>query len=274
MSKKLSSVLVIAAIGFIVVLLLSSQIFYTLKPGEAGIIFRKFGNGLDKEHVLHAGFHTIAPWNAIYIYNVRERNQEEQLDILDKNGLSINADFFIRYKPKEDKIGYIHERFGKNYLNTLIIPKVRAIVREIMGRYTAEEIFSTKRTELERVIRKSIQEALGSSTNNIDVTDLGIRSIQLPAQIKKAIQNKLQQEQEAMAYKFKLEKEKSEAERKRIAAEGEARANHIINSSLTDQLLKMRAIEVTGQLITSPNSKVIVVGNGKDNLPILMSGDK
>jgi len=274
MNKKFTSVLVIASLVLIVLLIFSSSIFYTLQPGEASIIFRKFGGGLDKEHVQKEGFHTKAPWNDKIIYNIRERNQEETMDILDKNGLSLNADFYIRFKPMTEKIGYLHERFGKNYLNALIIPKTRALVREIMGRYTAEEIFSTKRAELEKEIRKSIRSYLGAEPNYIDITDVGIRSIVLPEQIKKAIQNKLQQEQEALAYKFRLNKEKAEAERKRIAAEGEARANQIINSSLTGNLLKMRAIEVTSKLITSPNSKVIVVGNGNDNLPILMSGDK
>ena len=274
MNKKLSSVLVMSAIGFIVIVLLSSSIFYTLKPGEAGVVFRKFSDGLDKENVLGAGFHVLAPWNAMYVYDIKERNQEEHLDILDKNGLSIVADIFIRFRPVANKIGYIHERFGKNYMNSLVIPKIRATVREVMGHYSAEEIFATKRTEVESAIRKNIRLSLGNEENNVDVTDLGIRGIQLPKQIKDAIESKLGQEQEALAYEFKLQKEEAEAKRKIIAAEGEASANKIINNSLTDKLLQMRAIEVTAKLITSPNSKVIVIGNGKDNLPVLLAGDK
>ena len=100
-----------------------------------------------------------------------------------------------------------------------------------------------------------------------------IRSISLPDQIKNAIESKLQQEQEALAYQFRLEKEKSEAERKRIAAEGEAKANRIINNSLTPNLLKMRGIEATSKLAESPNSKVIVVGSGKDGLPIILGNN-
>jgi regulator of protease activity HflC (stomatin/prohibitin superfamily) len=273
MNKKLSSVLVLAAIGFVVVVLLSSQIFYTLKPGEVGVVFRKFGSGLDKENIKQAGFHVLAPWNALYVYDVREKNQEEHLDILDKSGLSIVADVFIRFRPKFDKIGHIHERFGENFMNTLVIPKIRASVREVMGHYTAEEIFATKRTEVENEIRRRIAESLGSEENNIELTDLGIRSIQLPKQIKDAIESKLQQEQEALAYEFKLQKEEAEAKRRKIAAEGEAAANMIINNSLTDKLLQMRAIEVTEKLVTSPNSKVILVGNGNDNLPVLLTGD-
>ena len=100
-----------------------------------------------------------------------------------------------------------------------------------------------------------------------------IRSINLPAQIKQAIENKLQQEQEALAYKFRLDKELSEADRKRIAAEGEAVANKIINNSLTPELLKMRGIEATIKLAESPNSKVIVIGGGDSGLPLILGSN-
>ena len=100
-----------------------------------------------------------------------------------------------------------------------------------------------------------------------------IRSINLPDKIKQAIESKLQQEQEALAYQFRLDKEKSEAERKRIAAEGESAANKIINNSLTPSLLKMRGIEATLKLAESPNSKVVVIGQGEDGLPLILGGN-
>ncbi len=100
-----------------------------------------------------------------------------------------------------------------------------------------------------------------------------IREVELPAGIKQAIESKLQQEQEALAYKFKLDKEKSEAERKRIAAEGEAAANKIINSSLTSSLLRMRGIEATIALSQSPNAKVIVIGSGKGRIALILGNN-
>ena len=142
-----------------------------------------------------------------------------------------------------------------------------------MGRYTAEEIYSTKRAEVENLIQDEASEVLKKPGNNIILKSLLIRSITLPAQIKEAIENKLQQEQEALAYQYRLDREKSEAERKRIAANGEATANKIINSSLTPALLKMRGIEATTLLAESPNSKVIVIGNSKDGLPIILGGN-
>jgi regulator of protease activity HflC (stomatin/prohibitin superfamily) len=153
----------------------------------------------------------------------------------------------------------------------LVIPEVRSTVRQVMGRYTAEEIYSTKRAEVETSITTETENIL--HTNNVKAAAVLIRSITLPEQIKAAIENKLQQQQESLAYQYRLDKEKSEAERKRIAAEGESRANNIINNSLTDKLLKMRGIEATLELSKSPNSKVIVVGSGKDGMPLILGNN-
>jgi regulator of protease activity HflC (stomatin/prohibitin superfamily) len=153
----------------------------------------------------------------------------------------------------------------------LVIPEVRSSVRQVAGRYTAEEIYSTKRAEVEQSIITETKKAL--SANFIDMRALLIRSINLPAQIKGAIENKLQQEQEALAYEFRLKREESEAERRRIEAEGIANYNRIINASLTDKILTQRGIEATTSLAESPNSKVVVIGSGKDGLPIILGNN-
>jgi regulator of protease activity HflC (stomatin/prohibitin superfamily) len=214
-----------------------------------------------------------APWNNVYTYDVSEISKEESMDVLDKSGLSISVDVTIPFSPKKNKIGEIQETFKGDYVNSLVIPEVRSSVRQVMGRYTADEIYSTKRSEVEGAIKKETEAILSSESNNIDMKAMLIRSINLPPQIKQAIEMKLQQEQEALAYEFRLQKEKSEAERKKIAAEGEATANKIINSSLTPELLKMRGIEATTDLSKSPNSKVIVIGSGKEGLPLILGGN-
>ncbi len=267
-NRKYLPFIVIGVIVLFVIIIFSSSIFYTIDPGERAVIFKKFGIGLDKENVVDPGFHYKAPWNDLYVYTVKESTAEEKMDVLDKNGLSINVDVTVRFHPVYKRIGYLHEEFGKAYVTNLVVPEVRSAVRQVMGRYTAEEIYSTKRAEVESAIVSETQTTL--EENNIATKALLIRSIILPEPIKLAIENKLKQEQEALAYQFRLEKEKSEAERKRIAAEGEAKANDIINSSLTNNLLKMRGIEATTALANSQNSKVIVIGSGKEGLPIIL----
>lgn len=272
-NRKLLPVIVISVIALIVVLGLSSSIFYTVQANERAVLFKKFSGGLDKENVIQPGFNIKAPWNDLIVFDVAETKVEENMDVLDKNGLSISVDVSVRFYPRFDRIGFIYERFRLSYINTLVIPEVRSTVRQVMGRYTAEEIYSTKRAEVETAIRTETAEVLGNDTNNVTMTALLIRSINLPDKIKQAIESKLQQEQEALAYQFRLDKEKSEAERKRIAAEGESQANKIINNSLTPALLKMRGIEATLKLAESPNSKVVIVGSSEDGLPLILGNN-
>lgn len=271
MNNRRLPAIILGVIAFIVVIALSSSLFFTISATERAVMFYPFGKGLDKDNIIGPGTHIKSPWNDRYIYKVNEMSSEENMDVLDKNGLSIHIDVTVRYYPIPDKIGYIHEQFTADYETVLVIPEVRSTVRQVMGRYTAEEIYSTKRAEVETAIKSETELILNK--NNVHATAVLIRSIALPEQIKQAIENKLQQEQEALAYQFRLDKEKSEAERKRIAAEGESRANLIINNSLTDKLLKMRGIEATLELSKSPNTKIIIVGSGKDGMPLILGNN-
>jgi len=271
MNNRRLPLIILGIIGFIILVSLSSSLFYTIGATERAIIFYPFGAGLDTDNVIPQGTHMKAPWNDVFVYKVNEMTTEEKMDILDKNGLSITVDITVRYFPIPDKIGLVHQKFTQDYVDVLVVPEVRSTVRQVMGRFTAEEIFSSKRAEVEASIKQETERILAA--NYVTATAVLIRAIVLPQQIKEAIESKLQQEQEALAYQFRLEKEKSEAERKRIAAEGESRANLIINNSLTDKLLKMRGIEATLELAKSPNSKIIVVGSSKDGLPMILGNN-
>ncbi|HYF69538.1 MAG TPA: prohibitin family protein [Ohtaekwangia sp.] len=270
-TRRFLPLIVLAVIALFILLGLSSSIFYKIGPSERAVIFYPFGSGLDKSTIIEPGTHLKAPWNDVIIYEIAETTSDENMDINDKNGLPIHVDVSVRYFPMPDKIGYIHEKFTKDYVNRFVIPEVRSVSRQIMAKFTAEEIYSTKRAEVEGSIQIETGKIL--SANYVNATAVLIRSIKLPEQIRIAIENKLQQEQEALAYQYRLDKEKSEAERKRIAAEGEAQANNIVNSSLSDKLLKMRGIEATLELSKSPNAKVIVIGSGKDGMPLILGNN-
>lgn len=271
MNNRKLPFIIAGVIALFVIMAISSSLFFTINATQRAVIFYKFGDGLDKENVVLPGVHMKAPWNDVFVYNVQETSEDEKMDVLDKSGLSIHVDISVRFKPISERIGYIYEKFNTDYVSVLIIPEVRSTVRQVMGRYTAEEIYSTKRAEVEETIKQESEKILHA--NNVTMVALLIKSIQLPDQIRIAIESKLQQQQEALAYQFRLDKEKSEAERKRIAAEGEARANNIVNSSLSDKLLKMRGIEATLELSKSPNAKVIVIGSGKDGMPLILGNN-
>ena len=273
-SSKLISVIVFLLFVLTILFSFASSIFYVIESTERAVIFYKFSSrGLDKENVIRPGFGIKAPWNDLYKFDITDNLIEETIDVLDGSGLSINVDVTMNYHLNYDSVGEIYETYQFDYNRRLIRPVFRSTVRDVMGRYTAEEIYSTKRAEVENLIQEEASEVLRQPGNNIVMKSLLIRSITLPAQIKAAIEMKLQQEQEALAYQYRLEKEKSEAERIRIEAQGRADANKIINSSLTPSLLKMRGIEATTKLAESPNSKVVVVGSGKDGLPLILGNN-
>ena len=272
-NRRYTILAVLAGALLLFIIAFANSIFFTLRPGERAVVFKRFGEGLDKQNVLQPGFHTKMPWNEVYVYDVTETKIEETLDVLDRNGLAINVDISVRFHPMYGKIGDIYEVFQQDYIDRLVIPEVRSTVRQVMGRYSAEEIYSTKRPEVEAAIRQETESTLSADGNYVVMRALLIRSIKLPDQIRTAIESKLKQEQEALAYQFKLEKERSEAQRRRIAAEGEAAANRIVNSSLSPMLLKMRGIEATMELSQSPNSKVVIIGSSKDGLPIILGNN-
>lgn len=269
--KSRQLIIITGLVVIIVVLIFSSRIFYVLKPGERGVVFHPITRELEKDNIRGIGLHMVAPWNKLFKYTVLEQAREETMDVLDKNGLSVNVDVTVRFNPIYDKIGDLHETFGTEYVNTLVIPEVRSSVRNVMGRFTAEEIYSTKRTEVETSIKSETEMIL--KERFIDMRALLIRSINLPTDIKVAIENKLTREQEALAMTYINEKERLEAERKLIEAQGIANYNRTVNASLTSNIIKLRGIEATLKLAESPNSKVVVVGNGEDGMPIILGGN-
>ncbi len=269
--KKAQYVIVSVVAVVVLLLIFGSQMFYVLKPGERAVIFKKFGMGLDKENIFIPGFHVIAPWNDLIRYDVREQKAEETMDVLDKGGLSIKVEVTIIFNPFYNKIGDLHENIGTNFISVMVIPNVRSAVRAVTGRFTAEEIYSTKRGEVEAEIIETTRNALAEK--NIEMKDLLIRSITLPEKIKAAIESKLQQQQEALAYKYRLDREKSEADRLRIEAQGIADYNKIISQSLTDNILKQKGIDATISLANSANAKVVVIGSGDDGMPLILGGN-
>ena len=271
MKQNLTSVAIFTVISLILIVALSSSMFITIESGERGVIFRQFGNGLDKENIYRPGFHMIAPWNSMYVYDVREKQLEEKMTVLSNDGLDIKLDVTVRVNPQHNKIGDLHEKFGDNYLNSLVSPEVRSSVRKIIGRYKPEELYSTKRDEVQQLIQKDLAESL--ALNYIELRATLIRDVALPDKVKAAIEDKLEAEQQAKKYEYTLQKERKEAERRVIEAQAKADANRILNASLTDKILKDKGIEATLKLANSPNSKVIVVGGGGDGLPLILGNN-
>jgi len=261
--------IIIGAIAFILFIALTNTTFITIDSGERGVLFKKFSGGLDKDKVYDQGFQVIMPWNTLHIYDVKTNEAFEAMEVLSKNGLSINIELSYLYQPIPDKIGYLHDEIGVNFKSKIIEPEIRSATREVIGQYNPEELYSTKReaiqTEIFAKTKKSIEE------NYIELDAILIRSVTLPDNLKEAIETKLAEEQLSLQYQYKIDRERQEAERRIIEAQAKADANKILNASLTDKILRDKGIEATLKLSSSPNTKVVVVGGSGDGLPLILN---
>ncbi len=244
----------------------------TINGGHAGVLFRTFGGGIDVDNPYGEGFHFISPFNNMTTYDVRQHEVAEEMNVLSSNGLEISADVSAWYQPVFNTLGVLHAEIGPDYMRKIVIPSLRSSARLVIGRYTPEQIYSTKRDVIEEEIYVETKKLLDKK--NVQLNQVLIRSIILPPTIKKAIEGKLQQEQLSLEYEFKLDKATKEAERQRIEAEGKAAANLIINASLTERILREKGIIATLQLAESNNAKVVVIGNTKDGLPLILGDSK
>ena len=254
-------------IGILVVFLLFKTAV-TIGSGEAGVLYKRFGGGVDTEQTYGEGFHIVAPWNDMIIYEVRQQEVFEVMQVLSSNGLEIKLEASVWYQPEYATLGKLHQEKGEDYVKRLIEPAIRSAARSVVGRYTPEQLYSSKRDVIQKEIYDEAKKILG--LQYIRVNEVLVRDVELPATIKEAIERKLKQEQTALEYEFRLQTAKKEAERQRIEAEGKANANKLLSASLTDKILQEKGIEATLKLSESPNSKVVVIGSGKSGMPIIL----
>jgi len=256
--------------GIFILFIFISKASINIGYGEAGVLFKTFGGGVvTDEPPIGEGFHIIAPWNKVYVYNVKQQEAfESKMQVLSSNGLEISLDISVLYQPLISELGLLHKTKGDNYLNIIIIPQIRAVARSVVGRYTPEQLYSTKRDAIQNEIFEETKKVV--ENQHVQLNAVLVRDVTLPIAIREAIERKLNQEQEALEYVFRIEKSKQEAERQRIDAEGKAAANRILSASLTSKILQEKGIEATLKLSESPNAKVIVIGSGESGLPIIL----
>ncbi|WP_461534143.1 prohibitin family protein [Sinomicrobium sp.] len=256
-------------IGIVLFLILITKSTITIGSGQAGVLYRTFGGGVVTDRPpMGEGFHFVMPWNKVFVYEVRQQELSEKMLVLSSNGLEIGVDATAWHQPSYDQLGSLHREKGEQYVDRVIRPAIRSAVRSVVGRYTPEQLYSSKRDVIQNEIQEETKKILDEQY--VQLNEVLVRDITLPATIKAAIETKLRQEQESLEYEFRIEKAEKEAERQRIEAEGKANANRILNASLTDQILREKGIQATLELSRSDNAKVIVIGSGKDGTPIIL----
>ena len=246
-----------------------NHIFIFIHPGEAGVHWERFKGGTVVNGYRDEGTSLIFPWDKIYVYNTRIQTVDDSLSILTLNGLTMDFEFAIRYRPKKLLVGMLHKTVGPEYQKAVIVPEVKSILRGIVGRYEPFHIYTSQKAITEEINQESI---LKLESKYIQIIDVLLKKIVLPEKIKNAIEEKLEQEQIAISFDFKLDRERKEAERKKIEAQGIYNFNKKVSESITPDILKYHGIRATEQISQSQNAKVIVIGAGKNGLPIILGG--
>lgn len=252
----------------IALIILFSKSTVTIGPGEGGVVFERFGDGINTEKTYGEGFQIVAPWNEMIVRKVRQQSVSDEMNVLSVNGLEVKVSGTVWYEPEFSNLGLLIKTKGEDYERELLDPAINAAARSVVGRYTPEQLYSSKRDVIEQEILDEVQKLL--EDQYLVVKRVLVEDVKLPTTIRTAIETKLKQEQESLEYEFRLAKAKKEAERQKIDAEGKAIANKILSESLTDKILQEKGIEATLELAKSTNSKVIVIGSGKDGLPIIL----
>jgi len=257
--------------------------------GNVGLLWLRFRSGtvLDPRLLKNEGLRIKSPWNEVFLYDLRLQSTTDTYNAIARDGVSLTATINTRFRLKPDAIPQLHQSIGPNYLVTLVRPSIGSRMREVIADYTAEEVYSTKRQEIQDRIRAGVEAGMGekmmerdksedyeayktSLANMINLVDTLILNIDLPDSIVTAINRKIEQYYISEEYTFRIEREKKESERKRIEAQGVRDFQQLIAQGVSDSYLRWRGIDATLQLAQSTNAKTVIIGSGKEGLPIIL----
>lgn len=256
-------------------------LFFTMGPGEAGVVWSRFFGGTDTGAPKPEGTFIKLPWDRAYIYDVRYRRATRSLDAITIEGLQIQVTVAVRYRPIEAKVGQLHKEIGPEYVDRLLLPEVEAFARHVLAAHTAEEIYGTERQEIETEIFRGMIDALpiralrelsARSVEFLELEDLLILSVTLPPRVAGAIEGKIEQFHLNEEYRYRLARERNEMLRKGIEGEGIALFQSKVSNGISDRYLRWKGIEATLRLAQSENSKIVVIGAGEDGLPLILGG--
>lgn len=267
--KNGGKMILIVVLGFMVVMgLWKSSV--TISAGESGVLFKRFSGGVDITSTYGEGWHLIAPWNDMITYETRQQEVSHKMEVLCSAGLEIEIEVSAWFRPESKNLGKLYQDKGLEYKDRVVKPSLLSATRSVIGRYSPEEIYSSKKDEIQTEIETEAKKLL--TPQYVEVIKTLVKDITLPEKIQAAIERKQEEEQLALQYKYKLDRAEKEATKVRIEAQGKADANKILNASLTPNILKEKGIEATLELAKSPNTKVVVVG-GDDGLPLILGNN-
>jgi regulator of protease activity HflC (stomatin/prohibitin superfamily) len=284
-------VIIYLMVATLVAAVLAPNIVVTVPSGHVGLLWKRFRGGtvLDPRLLKDEGLRILLPWDQLFLYDLRMQSTTDHYNAITKDGVNLTATINIRFRVKHDAVPQLHQAIGPNYVSLLVRPEIGSRMREVIAEYTAEEVYSTKRQEIQERILGRSEAMMGKKTlertaeqseygehyqipldKMINLYDTLVLGMELPAPVVAAINRKVEQYYLVQEYAFRVERERKESERKIIEAQGISEFQRIVSQGISDSYVRWRGIEATLQLAQSTNAKVVIIGSGKDGLPIIL----
>ena len=259
----------LVVLGFFL-LLFWRLIFVVIPPGHAGVRYDLFfGTRLDR--VAREGLNVKLPWNFIYVYDLRLQALPQKVIALSREGMTVDIDIVVLFHPDADGLARLHREIGPEYVERTVVPRSVGAVRQYVSQHDSHELYTVDAEALQAKIIGATKADL--ARDHVVAQEVVLKRLTLPSNVVAAIEQKLAEEQRAASYEFRLEAEAAEAERLRVKGVGIQRYYATVERSLTPSLLTWRGIEATAELAQSQNSKVVIVGSGKNQLPLILGSD-
>jgi prohibitin 1 len=258
-----SRLLKIATVVLILLLLMASVT--SIPTGNVGVL-TLFGRVTGD--ILGEGIHLINPLKSVQKLSVQTQSVKESANTPSNEGLMLALDTSLLFRLDRTKAAQVYQTVGENYAEKIVEPTLRAAIRASTSSHSANALYTNARELVQQQIQGELTTQLAA--RGVIVEAVLLRDVQLPAMLKSSIEAKQQAEQDALRMSFILQKEKQEAERKRIEAQGIADFQKIVAQGISPQLLEWKGIEATEKLATSNNAKVVIIGNPKNGLPLVL----
>ncbi len=298
---RLSLVLLL---GIFTVIVLWPYVVINVQSGQVGVLWKRFngldlycwcfvgrGTVLDPREIWEEGLHLVWPWDKLYLYDLRLQSSTQTYNAISSDGVSVKAQISVRYQLRHNSIAVLHKFIGPGYMASVLAPEIGSQARQIISQYTAQQVY-TSRELIQKSIRDSAQKSLETNLdklvqpdameqpdprhyddflqNAIQILDTLVLSIELPADIEAAINRQTEQFYMIQEFKFRVQREAEESKRKQIEADGIAAFQHTVSQGISESYLRWRGIEATLALAQSNNAKIVIIGSGKDGLPIIL----